>query len=162
MKRLAEEPEFIEKEALEVESELPSLSYDIYRQGNSDIQTMRENLLCIVSKAYSELLDNLSKTVNYINENRMYVIAMTNHPKVYEVFKNEINSKFIRVALGMHPELAEKANMVFFKKYVHSTKYIGEIGLDFSKQNTNHEQQEFIFDEILNISKQKIFSIHST
>lgn len=108
-----------------------------------------------------DLLENLSKIVKYINENRIYVIAMTNHPKVYEVFKNEINSKFIRVALGMHPELAEKANMILFKKYIHSTKYIGEIGLDFSKRNTNHEQQKIIFNEILNISKQKIFSIHS-
>lgn len=108
-----------------------------------------------------DLLDDLSKAIRYIDENKIYVIAMTNHPKVYEALVKKIDSKFIRVALGMHPELVNKANIALFKKYIHSTKYIGEIGLDFSKRNSDHELQKSIFNEILNISKQKILSIHS-
>lgn len=108
-----------------------------------------------------DLLDDLSKAISYINENKIYVIAMTNHPKVYEALVNKIDSKFIRVALGMHPELVDKANLTLFKKYINSTKYIGEIGLDFLNRNSNQEKQKYIFNEILNISKKKIFSIHS-
>lgn len=87
LKRLAEEPEFIEKEALEVESELPSLSYDVYRQGNSDIQTMRENLLCIVSKAYSELDDSVCKT------KRLYDLFQ--EAKVIDEFPKELFEKAV-------------------------------------------------------------------
>ena len=108
-----------------------------------------------------DLLDDLNKAIRYIDENKIYVIAMTNHPKVYEALVKKIDSKFVRVALGMHPELVNKANITLFKKYIHSTKYIGEIGLDFSNRNANHEAQKSIFNEILNISKQKILSIHS-
>lgn len=108
-----------------------------------------------------DLLDDLSKSINYINTNKLYVVAMTNHPKVYETLVKKIDSKFIRVALGMHPELADQANIPLFKKYIHSTKYIGEIGLDFSKRNSNQEKQKAIFNEILSISKHKILSIHS-
>ncbi len=108
-----------------------------------------------------DLLDDLNKAINYIDLNQIYVIAMTNHPKVYEALVKKINSKFIRVALGMHPELINKANISLFKKYINSTKYIGEIGLDFSKRNNDQELQKSIFNEILNLSKKKILSIHS-
>lgn len=109
-----------------------------------------------------DLLDNFSNVIQYVENNKIYVIAMTNHPKVYETLINKIDSKFIRVALGMHPELVKESNFTLFKKYVDTTKYIGEVGLDFSKKNeANLQKQIKIFTDILCVSKHKILSIHS-
>lgn len=107
-----------------------------------------------------DLLNNLNDTINYIESNKIYVIAMTNHPKVYEIVSQKQFSKYIRYALGMHPELVDKANMTLFKKYINTTKYIGEVGLDFSHIN-NREKQINLFNEILKLSHRKIINIHS-
>lgn len=115
----------------------------------------------IDTHVHLDLLDDINKAIKYIDANQIYVIAMTNHPKVYETLFKKIDSKYIRVALGMHPELINNVNMALFKKYVNSTKYIGEIGLDFSKRNNHQEQQKAIFNEILSLSRKKILSIHS-
>ena len=111
-----------------------------------------------------DLIDNIDKTVQYIEKKQIYTIAVTNHPKVFEGLIGKINSKYVRVALGMHPELVDVANINLFKELVTSTKYIGEIGLDFSNKyiSQNEKQKQIkIFEDILLFSKKKIFSIHS-
>ena len=111
-----------------------------------------------------DLIENIEKTLQYIEQKQIYTIAVTNHPKVFEGLMGKINSKFVRIALGMHPELGDKANMNLFKELVISTKYIGEIGLDFSNKGMaqNKKQKQIkIFEDILLFSKKKLFSIHS-
>ena len=111
-----------------------------------------------------DLIDNIEKTFQHIEQKQIYTIAVTNHPKVFEGLMGKINSKYIRIALGMHPELVDKANMNLFKELVTSTKYIGEIGLDFSNKNMSQNEKEKqikIFEDILLFSKKKLFSIHS-
>ena len=111
-----------------------------------------------------DLIENIEKTLQYIDQKQIYTIAVTNHPKVFERLIGEYNSKFVRFALGMHPELADKANIHLFKKLAVSTKYIGEIGLDFSNKNLSQietQKQIKIFEDILLFSKKKFFSIHS-
>lgn len=111
-----------------------------------------------------DLIENMEKTLQYIEKKQIYTIAVTNHPKVFEGLIGKINSKFIRIALGMHPELVDKANMNLFKELVISTKYIGEVGLDFSNKRMSQNEKEKqikIFEDILLFSKKKLFSIHS-
>ena len=74
--------------------------------------------------------------------------------------------EYIRLALGFHPELVyEYQNLlpVFFRN-VDKTRYIGEVGLDFSTTDKkNRNEQKKIFAQIVQIcnDKKKILTVHS-
>ncbi|SIS49895.1 Qat anti-phage system TatD family nuclease QatD [Belliella pelovolcani] len=95
------------------------------------------------------------------------VLAMTNLPSHFEMGYSHFQSlKRIRLALGMHPLMANSHKKEFdlFLKNLNKTSYIGEVGLDFSKEGiSTKEIQIDTFSKILNsISGQnKILSIHS-
>jgi len=64
-------------------------------------------------------------------------IACTFLPSDFALCLPVIRSfKYVRFALGLHPSCAEKHEQEYtlFRKYVNSTSYIGEVGLDFSKE----------------------------
>ena len=76
------------------------------------------------------------------------------------------NCKFVRFALGLHPLLADrhKGEYIKFRKNVEKTSYIGEVGLDFSKDGIHTKDKqiesfEFVLNEIK--GKKKIVSLHS-
>ena len=56
---------------------------------------------------------DFDNTVNEIERNHIFTIAVTNLPILYSKLKNRINSKFIRPALGFHPEL-----LFQYQKYI--------------------------------------------
>jgi TatD DNase family protein len=95
------------------------------------------------------------------------VLAMTNLPSHFEMGYAHFQSlKKIRLSLGMHPLMANSHKKEFdlFLKNLNKTSYIGEVGLDFSKEGiSTKEIQIDTFSKILNvISRQtKILSIHS-
>jgi len=111
-----------------------------------------------------DLFDDIDETINLIKKHKIYVLSMTNHPKVYEVMKAKVDSPYVRIALGMHPQLIDKVNLALFKENTVSTKYIGEVGLDFSDKymtiKTKNAQID-AFNYILNLSNKKVISIHS-
>lgn len=94
-------------------------------------------------------------------------IAMTNLPSHFEMgypFVKE--AKKVRLALGMHPLFAESHTKEFdrFITNLSNTSYIGEIGLDFSREGLpTKELQIESFQRILKEirGKKKIVSIHS-
>lgn len=94
-------------------------------------------------------------------------IAMTLLPSHFEIgFKHTVNYKKVRLALGMHPMKAEfhEVEFVNFIYYLDKTSYIGEIGLDFSKEGIETKQlQVDSFRKILYAiqGKRKIISLHS-
>jgi TatD DNase family protein len=111
--------------------------------------------------------ENYIEKYKYINESMIYVLCMTNMPELYA---NNINmfetTKYIKFALGFNPQLAssEQFNKKLFNQYLDSTKYIGEVGLDYSKNYVNSkEKQKDIFEYICSAvsDKNKILSIHS-
>ena len=74
--------------------------------------------------------------------------------------------KKIRLALGMHPLYAEKHFKEFpaFLRLIDATSYIGEVGLDFSREGLSTKDiQVSSFRKILKAiqGKKKILSIHS-
>ena len=74
--------------------------------------------------------------------------------------------KHIRLGLGFHPLLAaeNKNELPLFKRMVDETSYIGEIGLDFSREGyASKEEQITVLKEILTTlrGKRKIVSVHS-
>ncbi len=101
-------------------------------------------------------------------EENINLLAVTTTPKAFEIEQKKLSSfSNVRVALGLHPQLVfnryEELSLV--EKYIHKTRFIGEIGLDFSKQfYYNKNQQINIFTKIIewcNNSSNKIISLHS-
>ena len=112
-----------------------------------------------------DLQKNVKAAIEEINTNKIYTIAMTNLPVLYEKEQKEYEDSYIRIALGFHPELIGE-----YKKYISmmwkklpSARYVGEVGLDFSDSASKMEQLTF-FEELIEKcreDKNKILSIHS-
>ncbi|KAA9341157.1 Qat anti-phage system TatD family nuclease QatD [Larkinella humicola] len=101
-----------------------------------------------------------------IEQSGIYTIAVTNTPSVYfHTEKIAANSKYIRAALGLHPQLASERQreLPIFMQLLPTTRYIGEIGLD-DRTCTDFEIQKKLFISIINAcadARNKILSIHS-
>jgi TatD DNase family protein len=112
-----------------------------------------------------DLYDDFEIKLQYIEKNKIYSIIMTNVPKLYQRYKIKYpNLKYSRFALGLHPELAVKFKnqLKLFLDYTPESRYIGEIGLDFS--NGINKEQILIFEKIIDLCNSfndKIISIHS-
>lgn len=95
------------------------------------------------------------------------VIGMTNLPSHFQMGQPHLRGyKHIRLALGLHPLLAAESmlEVTLFKRLVNQTSYIGEIGLDFSKEGlATKDEQVAVLRELLSAirGKKKIVSVHS-
>lgn len=102
-----------------------------------------------------------------INELEQYTLCVTNSPEIFYSCKRLYpETRYIKFALGYNPQIS--VNMPFNKRLflsqLHSTKYIGEVGLDYSAKNiTSKATQTEAFDFICrNASKyNKVLSVHS-
>lgn len=94
-------------------------------------------------------------------------IGMTLLPSHFELgFEHVKQYKKVRLALGMHPLKSElhKSEFSKFLFYLDHTSYIGEIGLDFSREGINKKDLQIeSFKRILSSisGKPKIISLHS-
>lgn len=95
------------------------------------------------------------------------VIGMTNLPSHFRMGQPHLNKfKHIRLALGFHPLLAaeNKSELALFRKFLSQTSYIGEIGLDFSRDgiSTKDDQISVLRELLAELrGKKKIISVHS-
>jgi TatD DNase family protein len=115
-----------------------------------------------------DLYNDRDYVVNYIESEGSYTIAVTNLPVLFERYYQDYQQyKYMKVALGFHPELAHEyqEQLPVFIRNIDKTRYIGEIGLDFSTQDLdNRETQMKVFSEIVrkcNEKNGKILSVHS-
>ncbi len=112
-----------------------------------------------------DLYDDFETKLNYIEKNEIYSIVMTNVPKLYKRYKDKYqNLKFTRFSLGLHPELVVKYGnqLELFLDYLPESRYIGEIGLDYSKGVSKVQTQTFErIIESCEFFEDKIISIHS-
>jgi len=107
--------------------------------------------------------------LNSIEKNRVYTIAVTNTPSVFKFTENITkNSKYTNAALGLHPELVfeRHGELPLFHELINKTRYIGEIGLDYSvNDKANHRLQRKVFESIIegckNSNEKKVLTIHS-
>lgn len=106
--------------------------------------------------------------INECDLHRVATLAVTTTPKAWSRNRElAANSKLVRVALGLHPQLvADRANEYqLFEKYLPEARYVGEIGLDAGPRFYNSMPlQEQIFARILRASTEqrgKILSLHS-
>jgi TatD DNase family protein len=80
-------------------------------------------------------------------------LAVTTTPKAWQ--RNcelALNSSFVRVGLGLHPQLVSEREdeVVLLERYLSSARYVGEIGLDAGPRfYHSFEAQERVFSRIL-------------
>lgn len=110
---------------------------------------------------------NHKKLYEDINNLNQYTLCVTNLPEVFEscieLYKE---TKYLKFAVGYNPQMIKEApfNKMSFLRCINKTKYIGEIGLDFSNQYIKYKKEQLeIFDYICSIvaNQNKILSIHS-
>ena len=114
--------------------------------------------------------DMMSQPEAYIRQKEQagdIVIGMTNLPSHFEMGLPHVKRyKHIRLALGLHPLLASenKNELPLFDSLLDQTSYIGEIGLDFSKEGlSTKEDQISTLRKLLEKleGRKKIISVHS-
>lgn len=114
--------------------------------------------------------DMVKNPIEYILDNerkKIITLGMTNLPSHFQMGMNHVKSyKYIRIALGLHPLMAQEHSNEYskFLQYINETSYIGEIGLDYSKEgystkNIQIKSFDFALESIKN--KPKIVSLHS-
>ncbi len=102
-----------------------------------------------------------------INESKQYTLCVTNTPEAFErciSFYSE--TKYVKFALGFNPQCVGKAKFDSFKfmKNIKKTRYMGEVGLDFTKPYVQYKEEQIkIFNFICKIAanNNKIMSVHS-
>lgn len=95
------------------------------------------------------------------------IIAMTNLPSHFQHGRNPASRfKNVRLSLGLHPMLAPhpSAELRLFSDMLSATSFIGEVGMDFSRdgvktENAQREAFDFVLQQVR--GKGKILSIHS-
>ena len=117
---------------------------------------------------HCDLYPNPLELIRQINDKNIYTLAMTNTPSVFSMTTSMLpKNGTIRPAIGLHPQLSaeRKSEMSIFKKEIESTKYVGEVGLDYSYEfRFTREIQLSVFKEILKLCSEsggKIISVHS-
>lgn len=78
-------------------------------------------------------------------ELKIYAIFVTYLPEIFLKTRYEYeNYKYVRMALGFHPDMVGKYtfNRNELEKGLNYTRYIGEVGLDFSKSNQRLKKEK--------------------
>lgn len=112
-----------------------------------------------------DLQKDRAVAIREIEDNQLYTIAVTNLPELYRKEVTEFSSKYIRVALGFHPELIHDYSfqLPLMWDLLPDARYVGEVGLDFVDRKYEVEQVGF-FRELVERCKndeKKIITIHS-
>jgi TatD DNase family protein len=121
----------------------------------------------IDTHCHIDLYENPFEIIRECEQESIITIGVTNLPSHFAMgYPHVINCKKVRLALGFHPLYAERFTKEFhlFVKYLSMTSYVGEIGLDFSREGKKTKDiQLFYFKKILEElkGKNKILSIHS-
>lgn len=105
--------------------------------------------------------------LNECDRNGFPILSMTNLPSHFERgFLFFQNRRKVRQALGMHPLYAQH-HKEEFPKFINNlaqTSYIGEVGLDFSKEGIDTKKIQIqTFESILSViaDQRKLLSVHS-
>ena len=115
-----------------------------------------------------DLFKNPEEITRKIEAAKVYTIAVTNSPTVFfHTQKITSGCKYVKPALGLHPELAceRRMEVAKFIELISETRYIGEVGLDnYNKTPANYSAQMKVFQNIVQAcfdNKDKILSVHS-
>lgn len=123
---------------------------------------------CFDTHMHFDLYSNRNNVLDFVESINSYTIAVTNLPDLYEKYLHTNKKmKFVQLALGFHPQLCfqYKHQINKFDQYLATTRFVGEVGLDYSTTDAdNHQAQEMIFSHIIqecNKAGKKVLTIHS-
>lgn len=116
-----------------------------------------------------DLFPNPGQVLQEAEHNRIYSIAVTNTPSVFEPMRRLAKGlQYVRPAIGLHPELAlvRSAELPIFERLVSETRYVGEVGLDYRivAKPADRARQRAIFEAILRRCSDvggRILTVHS-
>lgn len=113
-----------------------------------------------------DLIDHMEQFCSEAKACDISLFAVTTTPKAYNIEQTMLsNYSSVYVALGLHPQLVSerKNELTIFDKYVSTSRFIGEVGLDFSKRFYNsREDQLNVFEHIIqSCVHSKTISIHA-
>lgn len=114
-----------------------------------------------------DMVKNPEKYISDNEKRQIITIGMTDLPSHFQMGINHVRRyKHIRLALGLHPLRAKEHVKEYskFRQYIDETSYIGEVGLDFSREGFSTKDIQiksfkFVLDCIR--TKNKILSLHS-
>lgn len=115
-----------------------------------------------------DLYPEPASVLNEVDARGTYVLAVTTTPKAWRGTRKLVGArKRVRVALGLHPELAAQrySEVPLLCGLLPEARFIGEIGLDGSPAHRGSlDLQQQVFERILESSAMqggRIMSIHS-
>jgi TatD DNase family protein len=107
---------------------------------------------------------NHSDIYKKINELQQYTLCVTNQPEVFESCMDlYATTKYVKFAIGYNPQIINevKFNKYSFLRNLDRTKYVGEVGLDFSSRFINKKNLQMeIFNFICEQAKNKVMTVH--
>lgn len=99
---------------------------------------------------------------------RIATLAVTTTPRAWNRNRElASNSRFVRVGLGLHPQLIGQISeeITLFEKLISNSIFVGEVGLDASPAHyATFQKQKAVFTRILKACAEeggKILSVHS-
>lgn len=129
---------------------------------------MTNNSFLIDTHCHIDLYKNPAEVVRATEQSRVYTIAVTNAPFVFKHTAELVaGCRYVRVAVGLHPELIAKYGdqIEILHPLLKQTRYVGEIGLDYTTTDENlRQKQRKVLERILGWcaeEKDKILTLHS-
>ncbi len=115
-----------------------------------------------------DLYPNARRLVAQVAERNRFTLVVTTSPRAWQATSQVFAGyKNIKIALGLHPEIVAKkaAERELLISCVSRAEFIGEVGLDGSRQHRRtQEQQESILEAVLSECERcdgRIISLHS-
>jgi TatD DNase family protein len=121
----------------------------------------------IDAHCHIDLYPNPLQVANRCEQAGIVTLAMTNLPSHFAQGRAHLQGfRKIRLALGLHPLHAPRhpAEYELFKQSLALTSYVGEVGLDFSRDGVATKQQQlqsfaFVLEQVQD--QKKLLSLHS-
>jgi TatD DNase family protein len=123
--------------------------------------------MIIDTHCHFDMMPDPENYIENIERKGDITIGMTNLPSHFQIGQPHVIAfRHVRLALGLHPLLAEEnqSEVAIFGRLLDKTSYIGEIGLDFSNEGyRTREKQIEVLSKLLTMlkGKNKIISVHS-
>lgn len=123
--------------------------------------------MLIDTHCHIDQFESPEEVVHDCEKNGLRVVAVTNLPSHFAVAVDRLRDhKFLSAALGMHPLSANKGirELSAFKRMAAHVNFIGEIGLDFSRQGIATKSLQIrLFEEVLSAvqDRPRFITLHS-
>lgn len=115
-----------------------------------------------------DLYPDFQAVIDECQRESIYTLAVTTTPKAWRTnHERARETKFVRAALGLHPQLVEEraAELQLWHELAPLTRYVGEVGLDAGPRfYRSLEQQKAVFGAILTRCASlgdRVLTIHS-